>query len=75
MGDCENDAKVQNTKSQLEAALGAKFKSLLEKRPINITYFVFLCNLVNILHVTAGPAATKIKKQRKSGVSSSWEKP
>ena len=60
-GDVENDAKVQTTKSQIQAALGAKFESLFVKMLNNIKYFVFFCNLVDILHV--GPAATKVKIQ------------
>ena len=60
-GDVENDAKVQTTKSQIQAALGAKFQSLFVKMLNNIKYFVFFCNLVDILHVE--PAATKVKIQ------------
>ena len=54
--DSDDDAKVQNTKSQLEAVLGEKFESLFEKMFTNIISIVFFCNVINILHVM--PAAT-----------------
>jgi hypothetical protein len=69
--DCDNDeeAKVQNTKSQTEAALGATFELLFGKKHPDVKYFIFFCSLVNILH--AGPAAAATKQLRfKSGVSS-----
>jgi hypothetical protein len=48
--DCDDDeeAKVQNTKSQTEAALGGKFEILFRKKHPHVKYFVFFCNLVNI---------------------------
>jgi hypothetical protein len=58
----DSTAEVRNTKSQLKAAIGAKFESLFEKMLTNVKKFVFFCNLVNILAV--GPAATtKVKIQ------------
>jgi hypothetical protein len=61
--DDDEEAKVQNTKSQTEAALRAMFENLFGNKLPDVKYFVFFCNLVNILH--AGPAAeaTKIKIQ------------
>ncbi len=61
---------------QLEAALGAQFESLFEKMLTNVKYFVFLCNLVNILR--AGRCLDLLQQQKsrfKSGVSSKCEKP
>ena len=55
------DAKVQNTKSQLQATLGAKFETLFEKMCSEVSYFVIFCNLFNILH--DAPAETKVKIQ------------
>ena len=55
------DAKVQNTKSQLQAALGAKFENLFGKMWSIVSYFVIFCNLSQILHVA--PAATTVKIQ------------
>ena len=53
------DAKVQNTKSQLQATLGAKFETLFQKMCSEVSYFVIFCNLFNILH--DAPAETKVK--------------
>ena len=63
--DCDDDqdAKVQNTKSQAEAALGATFEILFGKKHPDVKYFIFFCNLVNILHAGPAAAATKIKIQ------------
>ncbi len=63
--DCENDeeAKVQNKKSQTEPALGATFEILFKKKHPDVKYFIFFCNLVNILHAGPAAAATKIKIQ------------
>jgi hypothetical protein len=47
--DADDDAKVQNTKSQLEAPLGAKFERLLGKMLRNVKYYAFSCNHINIL--------------------------
>ena len=55
------DAKVQDTKSQLQAALGAKFENLFGKMWSIVSYFVIFCNLSQILHVA--PAATTVKIQ------------
>ena len=55
------DAKIQNTKSQLQAALGANFENLFQKMSSCVSYFVIFCNLVNFMHVA--PAATKVKIQ------------
>jgi hypothetical protein len=76
--DCDNDeeTKVQNTKSQTEAALGkvgATFEILFGKKHPDVKYFILFCNLVNLLH--AGPAAAATKSRFKSGVSSNWDKP
>ncbi len=61
-GDADDEeAKVQNTQSMTEAALGAKFENLFHKMPPHLKYFVFFCNLVNILHAGPAAAATKIK--------------
>ncbi len=60
--DADDDAKVQNTKSQIESALDAKFEGLFEKMLGNIKYFVLLCNLVQILQ-DGHAAATKVKIQ------------
>jgi hypothetical protein len=58
-GDADNEeAKVQNTTSQTEAALGAKFEILSRKKHPDVKCFVLFYNLVNILH-----AATKAKIQ------------
>ncbi len=59
-GDADDDAKVQNTKSQKEAALGAKFESLFGKMQSIVKYVVIFCNPVNIMH--AGPAAATTVK-------------
>ncbi len=63
--DCDDDqdAKVQNIKSQTEAALGATFEILFGKRHQDVKYFIFFCKLVNILHAGPAAAATKIKIQ------------
>jgi hypothetical protein len=60
----DEEAKIQKTKSQTEAALGATFEILFgkEQHP-HVKYFVFFCNLVNILHAGPAAAATKIKIQ------------
>ncbi len=65
MEDCDNDeeAKVQKTKSQTEAALGATFEILFGNKHPDVEYFIFSCNLVNILHSGPAAAATKIKIQ------------
>jgi hypothetical protein len=68
--DADDDAKVQNTKSQLEAALGAKFESLFGKMMRNVKYFAFSCNHVNILGLLQ-----QHKSRFKAGVSCKWEKP
>jgi hypothetical protein len=57
----DDDAKVQNTKSQTEAALGPKFENLFQRMHTNVKYCVLFGNLVNILH--AEPAATQVKIQ------------
>ncbi len=62
--DCDDDdeeAKIQNIKSQTEAALGAAFENLFRKKHPDVRHFVFSCNLVNILHAGPAAAATKIK--------------
>ena len=58
--DADNDAKEQNVKSQIEAALSAKFESLFGKKLFIVKYFVFFCNLVNIM-LTGPAAATTVK--------------
>ena len=65
MDDCNNDeeTKVQNTKAQTEAALGATFEILFGKKHPDVKYVIFFCNLVNILHAGPAAAATKIKIQ------------
>jgi hypothetical protein len=65
------DAKVQNTKSQLQATLGAKFENLFEKMCSEVSYFVIFCNLFNILHDV--PAETKVKIPIRG--SFNWENP
>jgi hypothetical protein len=59
----DEDAKVQNTKSLTEAALGAKFESLFRNMYPHVNFFVFFGNLVNILHAGPVSAATKITIQ------------
>jgi hypothetical protein len=63
--DCDNDeeAKVKNTKSQTEAAIGVTFEILFGKKHPDVKYVIFFCNLVNILHAGPTAAATKIKIQ------------
>ncbi len=64
--DCDSDGetKVQNTKSQTEAALGATFEILFGKKHTDVKYyFILFCNLVNILHAGPAAAATKFKIQ------------
>jgi hypothetical protein len=59
--DTEEDEETplfRTIKSQLQAALGAKFENMFGKLFNSVSYFVLFCNLVNILDV--GPAATKI---------------
>jgi hypothetical protein len=65
MEDCDNDegAKVQNTRSQTEAALGATFQILFGAMHAHVKYFIFFCNLVDILHAGHAAAATIIKIQ------------
>jgi hypothetical protein len=61
-GDADDEeAKLQNTKSLSEATLGAKFEILFPKMLPHVKYFIFFCNLVNILHAGPAAAATKIK--------------
>jgi hypothetical protein len=60
-GDADYDSEIQNTRLQTQAALGPKFETLFQKMLTHVKYFVFFCNLVNILH--AGPAATQVKIQ------------
>ena len=59
----DDDAKVQNTKSQIEAALGTKFENLFQKMLPCVKYFVLFCNLVNVLHAVPAAAATQVKIQ------------
>ncbi len=59
----DDDAKLQNIKSQIEAALGIKFENLFQKMLPCIKYFVLLCNLVNVLHAGPAAAATQVKSQ------------
>jgi hypothetical protein len=63
--DCDDDdeAKVQDTKSQTEAAFGGTFELLFENKHPDVKYFIFFCTLVNILHAGPAAAATKIKIQ------------
>ena len=64
--DCDDDdeeAKIQNIKSQTAAALGATFEILFGGIHPHVKYFVFFCNLVNILHAGPAAAATEIKIQ------------
>ncbi len=45
--DADDDAKVQNTKSQTEAVLGPKFENLIQKMHTNVKYCVLFgpcCN-------------------------------
>jgi hypothetical protein len=56
----DEEAKIQNTKSQTEAALGATFELLFGMKLPELKFFAFFCNLVNILYPAA---ATKIKIQ------------
>jgi hypothetical protein len=64
--DCDDDdeeAKIQNIKSQTAAALGATFEILFGGIHPHVKYFVLFCNLVNILHAGPAAAATEIKIQ------------
>ncbi len=65
-GDADNEeakiwSKNQNTKSQTEVALGAKFEILFRKKHPDVKFFVLFCNLVNILLAGPAAAATKAK--------------
>jgi hypothetical protein len=62
--DCDDDeeAKIQNTRSQTEAALGATFQILFGEMHAHVKYFIFFCNLVDILRF-------------ESGVFSNWDNP
>jgi hypothetical protein len=44
-----------------KAALRATFEILFRKKHPDVKYFIFFCNLVNILHDGPAAAATKIK--------------
>ncbi len=61
--------RCQNSKYKISArgCTRRKVWKSAWKMIINITYFILFCNLVNILHVTVGPAATKVKKQKNPG--------
>jgi hypothetical protein len=63
--DCDDDeeAKIQNIKSQTEAALGATFEILFGDKHPHVKYFLFFCNLVSILHAGPASTATEIKIQ------------
>ena len=64
--DCDDDdeeAKIQNMKSQTKAALGATFEFLFGVLHPRVKYFVLFCNLVHILHAGPAAAATEIKIQ------------
>ena len=63
--------KFKIQKSQLQAALGAKFENLFGKMWSIVSYFVIFCNLFNILH--DAPAETKVKIQIRG--SFNWENP
>jgi hypothetical protein len=56
--------KIQNPRQSFtEAALGATFEILFGKKHPDVKYFIFFCNLVNILHAGPAAAATEIKIQ------------
>ena len=55
------DAKVQITKSKLQATLSAKFETLFEKLCSLVSYFVIFCNISHILHVAH--ATTSCRQQ------------
>ena len=65
--DCDDaddeEAKIQNIKSQTAAALGATFEFLFGVLHPRVKYFVLFCNLVHILHAGPAAAATEIKIQ------------
>jgi hypothetical protein len=69
--DCDDDeeAKVQNTKSQRlpsgNVGVGQRlnFEILFGKKHPDVQYFIFFSNLVNILHAGPTAAATKVKIQ------------
>ena len=65
--DCDDaddeEAKIQNIKSQTAAALGATFEFLFGGILPHVKYFVLFCNLVHILHAGPAAAATEIKIQ------------
>jgi hypothetical protein len=78
MKDWDNyeEAKVQNTKSQTEAALGAAFEILFGKKNPDVKYFIFFCKLTATLSTSCmlGLLQQQQKSRFKSGVSSKWEK-
>ncbi len=68
--DGDNDARVQKTKSQIEAALGAQFETLIQKMLLHVRYFVFsvtfsTSSMLGLLQ--------QIKSRFKSGGSSNWK--
>ncbi len=61
--DDDEEAKVQNTTYQTEPALGPTFEILFGEKHAHVKYFIFFCNLVDILHAGPAAAATRIKIQ------------
>jgi hypothetical protein len=70
-GDADYDAKVQNTKSQTQAALGPKFENLSQKMRLNVRYFYVLATL----SISCILCLLQHKSRFKSRVSSHCEKP
>jgi hypothetical protein len=53
--------KIQNPRQRLlSSSLWATIEILFGKKHPDVKYFIFFCNLVNVLH--AGPAAAATKK-------------
>ncbi len=68
----DSTAEVRNTKSQLKAAIGAKFESLFEKMLSNSNLSCFSATLSTSWMMGL---LQQQKSRFKSGVSSNWEKP
>ncbi len=52
-GYAENEDRITEKNTRLQSLFGAQFEILIGKLLGNVTYFVFFCNLINILDVEA----------------------
>jgi hypothetical protein len=52
-GDVENEDRITKINTRLQGLFGAQFEIFFGKLHGNVVYFVFFCNLINILDVGA----------------------